>query len=500
MRATLSCLLLLLVFAMMTAVDGFAASPAGEAVSFPPPIQAYGDQGAATTWSKLTHRAAAEPFNVVATILFLLAIIHTFLAAKITRIAHRWRDEHAATRGESRSGKLSVSFKAEVLHFLGEVEAIFGIWVLPMLIAFAIFKGWPAVENYFHRGVAFTEPMFVVVIMCIAATRPILRFAERSLQTIANFGGGTPGAWWLSILTVGPLLGSFITEPAAMTICALVLARRFYAHNPSTGLRYATLGLLFVNISVGGTITHFAAPPVLMVAGKWGWGTAHMITHFGWKAVIGILIANSLYYAAFRKEFTKLKASGGTEKQPDAASEQAERVPRWITLTHLSFLGWTVFAAHHPAFFVGGFLFFLAFTAATEHHQDPLSLRPAMLVGFFLAGLVVHGGLQAWWIEPILSGFAETTLMLGAAVLTVFNDNAAITYLATLVPNLTDGMKHAVVAGAVAGGGLTVIANAPNPAGQSILSAYFPDGVSPLRLAAGALAPTLIVGLLFKFL
>jgi Na+/H+ antiporter NhaD/arsenite permease-like protein len=82
--------------------------------------------------------------------------------------------------------------------------------------------------------------------------------------------------------------------------------------------------------------------------------------------------------------------------------------------------------------------------------------------------------------------------MLGAAALTAFNDNAAITFLSTLVPNLTDSLKYAVVAGAVAGGGLTIIANAPNPAGQSILKNYFENGISPLMLLAASTAPTLI--------
>jgi hypothetical protein len=57
-----------------------------------------------------------------------------------------------------------------------------------------------------------------------------------------------------------------------------------------------------------------------------------------------------------------------------------------------------------------------------------------------------------------------------------------------------------VVAGAVTGGGLTVIANAPNPAGQSILSSYFQDGVAPLRLFLAALIPTVIMALCFLFL
>jgi predicted cation transporter len=121
-----------------------------------------------------------------------------------------------------------------------------------------------------------------------------------------------------------------------------------------------------------------------------------------------------------------------------------------------------------------------------------------MLVGFFLAGLVIHGGLQGWWLEPVLGRLTEYPLLIGATVLTAFNDNAAVTYLATLVPNLSDALKTAVVSGAIAGGGLTVIANAPNPAGQSLLQKYFPDGgIKPGALLLAALLPTLVMLALF---
>jgi predicted cation transporter len=136
----------------------------------------------------------------------------------------------------------------------------------------------------------------------------------------------------------------------------------------------------------------------------------------------------------------------------------------------------------------------------TEDYQSEFSLRSPVLVGFFLAGLVIHGGLQQWWIAPVLGSLSELPLMFGAITLTAFNDNAAITYLATLVPTMTEGMKHAVVAGAVAGGGLTVIANAPNPAGQSILSKHFAEGISPGGLLLGALVPTAIMTLCFILL
>ena len=470
------------------------------------PLDAYADPEGGGVLSIIRHRAAVEPFNLVATIIFLLAITHTFLASRIMHIAHRWRDEHAARMRQRTEespfaeAKEPVNFKAEIMHFLGEVEAIFGIWVIPLLVSFIFFKGWPSAERYVSHGVNFTEPLFVVTIMAISATRPVLRCAEQCMNAVARLGGSTPGAWWLSILTIGPLLGSFITEPAAMTIAALLLARRFYDLKPSRRFKYATLGLLFVNVSIGGTLTHFAAPPVLMVAAKWNWDMSFMFTHFGWKAALAIVVSNLIYFTIFRREFGGLRVQSDADAFPEHWSDRTDPVPLWVTLVHLLFLAWTVVMAHYPVFFIGGFLFFLAFTSATEHHQNPLSLKPAILVGFFLAGLVVHGGLQGWWIAPVLASLSEMPLFFGAMALTAVNDNAAITYLATLVPNFSDGMKYAVVAGAVAGGGLTVIANAPNPAGQSILNDYFEDGVAPLGLLLGALIPTAVAALSFLVL
>ena len=469
-----------------------AAPTTGEAL--PLPLDAYTGEAGMTLWQLLVHRAGQEPINLVATVVFALAILHTFLAPRITAAAHRLQH-----RLEKERGGDGHSFRVEILHFLGEVEAVFGIWAIPLLLTAVAMKGWRSVESYIAH-VHFTEPMFVVVIMAIASTRPVLSFAERFMGAVAGLGGRTPLAWWIAILTVGPLLGSFITEPAAMTICALLLARRLFELGPSPRLKYGTLGLLFVNISVGGTLTHFAAPPVLMVAGKYGWGLAFMLRNFGWKAAISVLVATAAYALVFRKEFASFAAREKSRPVDPSKGPSEGAVPAWIVVTHLLFLGWTVFTAHTPALFVAGFLYFLAFTQATAPHQDSLNLRPPLLVGFFLAGLVVHGTLQQWWIAPVLVRLGELPLFVGATILTAFNDNAAITYLASLVPGFTPELKYAVVAGAVAGGGLTVIANAPNPAGQSILSRYFPDGIIPGGLLLGALGPTLIVALAFLLL
>jgi hypothetical protein len=472
-----------------------AAAPAGSG-DFPRSLDSYSDS-ALSVGAKLIHRLREDPFNLLATALFLGAIIHTFLASRFMAIAHRYQHllenlGDGQDNGESPAahGRLRdrLRFRAQLFHFMGEIEAVFGIWVVPLGITLAFFKGWGVMVHYFANA-SYAEPVFVVVVMAIAASRPVLCLAEVCLARIAGLGGGTPAAWWFSILTAGPLLGSFITEPAAMTICALLLCRRFYELKPDPVLQYATLGLLFVNISVGGTLTHFAAPPVVMVASAWSWNLGYMITHFGWKAVIGILITNVVHFVVLRRRFELLA--------PAAPSTGAAVAPPpvIITVVHLLFIAWTVLNAHYPPLVVFGFLFFLAFVEATERHQSPIQLRGPLLVGFFLAALVLHGGGQQWWIGPVLGSLDRWPLMISATVLTAFNDNAAITYLASLVPDFSEAMRYAVVAGAVVGGGLTVIANAPNPAGQSILQPQFGDnGISPLKLFLGALVPTLIVG------
>jgi hypothetical protein len=297
------------------------------------------------------------------------------------------------------------------------------------------------------------------------------------------------------------LLGSFITEPAAMTISALLLARQFYARQPTARLKYATLGLLFVNVSIGSTLTHFAAPPVLMVARTWECDAAFMLTQFGWRAVLAILVSTLLYYVLFRSEFASMAAARvptAPSPAPDGGASIQPRAPWWVTTTYVLLMVWTVVHAHSPVYFLGGFLFFLTFGPATGAFTRMSDFRTPLMVGLFLAGLVVHGGLQGWWIAPVLARLSETPLFIAATILTAFNDNALITYLATLAPDLTDGLKHAVVAGAVTGGGLTVIANAPNPAGQAILGRFFGQAVQPLYLFAGAIVPTLVAAAAFR--
>ncbi len=417
--------------------------------------------------------------EIIATVLFALAVCHTFIATKFEAMAHKYPEG---------------SIRENLFHFLGEVEAIFGIWAGLFIIAYISLEGVMTLDDHHHatggaihylESINYTEPAFVFVIMVMAGTRPVILFAERCIQFVANILPlGSKMSFYISALIIGPLLGSFITEPAAMTVTALILLDYFFSGKMSPKFKYATIGLLFVNISIGGTLTHFAAPPVLMVASKYHWDMIHMLTNFGYKAAISIFICTTATAFYFRKELTG--------KLVVKQKHENEMTPTWwIIAIHILFLAGVVYTAHHMVFFMGLFLFFLGFMTVTQEYQDEPKLKESLLVGFFLAGLVTLGNMQAWWLKDVLTSLDDITLFFGATGLTAITDNAALTYLGSLV-DLSEGAKYNLVAGAVAGGGLTVIANAPNPAGYGILKGSFDGGINPVKLLLGALLPTLV--------
>ena len=359
--------------------------------------EGFRDPEGASIVEILSHRISANPFNLVVSLIFLIAILHTFMANKLTAKAHKIHEEHdermKAAGASEEEIKHDVPFKAELFHFLGEVEVVFGMWVIAVLFVTIGFFDWTTFKNYMVDDRVFIEPMFVVVIMAIASTRPVVKVSEQLLGLAAGLGGHSKAAWWFSILLIAPLLGSFITEPAAMTIAALLLANQFYKYKPSSGFAYATIGLLFVNISVGGTLTHFAAPPVLMVATPWNWDMGFMASNFGWKAALGILISNLIYFIIFRSQFAKMGKQDEVESSsnfhtPEVRtlkpgqisheefearwSERETPIPWWVTLVHIFFLAWTVYTAHYPALFIPGLLFFLGFyvTHCNASEQD----------------------------------------------------------------------------------------------------------------------------------
>lgn len=410
--------------------------------------------------------------EILAACLFALALIHTFSTKFFERLAHTYPKHEG------------------LFHLLGEVEVVFGFWAVVLVTAIALTVGGSQAIEYAESR-QYTEPLFVFVIMVVAASRPVVEAIQDLVAYLARLA---PTRFiiaqvWLCLALV-PLIGSLITEPAAMTLAALMLAPLVFRPGIPEWLKYAALGVLFVNISVGGTLTSFAAPPVLMVAATWNWDSAFMVANFGWKAVIAVLINATVVTLVLRPHLADV--------EPAAAKESGSRIPALVSVIHLAFLAAVVAFAHNPVIFLGLFLFFLGFTQAYARYQTPLLLKEALLVGFFLAGLVVLGGMQQWWLQPIVSSLEPTALFFGALGLTAITDNAALTYLGSLIEGISDTAKYMLVAGAVAGGGLTVIANAPNPAGIALLKQGFDDeSIGAVGLLLGAALPTMVAAAMF---
>jgi hypothetical protein len=413
----------------------------------------------------------ASSIQWIAAALLAVALLHTFAAGRIARLAHRF-PRHAG-----------------LIHLLGEVEVVFGFWAIVLVVAMAAIGGDAAIDYVESRE--YTEPLFVFAAMVIAASRPVLGAVRSLVGSIARAAPvATPVATaWLGLAAV-PLLGALVTEPAAMTIAALTLAPQVFRPDVPERLKYFALGALFVNVSIGGTLTAYAAPPVLMVAATWKWSSAFMLATFGWKAALAVLVNATVAVVLLRRHLLAAPAHDGTG-----------RVPMVLAAVHLALLAGVVLFAHHPVVFLGLFLVFLGVSQAYEQYQDPLILKEALLVGFFLAGLVVLGGMQRWWLQPIVSSLAPGALFAGALGLTAVTDNAALTYLGSLIAGLPDASKYMLMAGAVAGGGLTVIANAPNPAGVALLRRGFAgQAVSMGGLLLGAAGPTAVAAAAFLWL
>ena len=413
--------------------------------------------------------------ELIASILFAVALIHTFSAKQFERLSNRY-PRHAG-----------------LFHLLGEVEVVFGFWAIVLIFCMAALSGGDKALAYAESR-QYTEPLFVFVVMVVAASRPILQLILAAIDQIARLIPirNSLTRAWLGLAAV-PLLGSAITEPAAMTIAALMLAPQVFRTAIPERVKYLALGVLFVNVSIGGTLTSFAAPPVLMVASTWNWDSAFMLATFGWKATIAVLVNATFAVGVLRKHLQ--------EHLPKSHRQERKAAPLTLTIVHVAFLVGVVALAHHPVAFLGLFLMFLGVAQAYERHQNPLIIKEALMVAFFLAGLVVLGGLQQWWLQPLVSNMSPKVLFFGSTALTALTDNAALTYLGSLIAGISEEAKYSLVAGAVAGGGLTMIANAPNPAGVALLKQGFADeSIGAGGLFLGALVPTAVAIVAFTWL
>ena len=201
--------------------------------------------------------------QIAATTLLGVAVLHTFCVPVFARLAHR-NGPHAG-----------------FWHALSEVEAVFGVWSFVLLVTMSLVSGIPAATTYMDSR-NFTEPLFVFAIMVVAASRPITELMGFLVRIVARvLPVKRQLAIYFVVLTVVPLAGSLVTEPAAMTLAALLLRDGYFRRPGHERFKYMTLAVLLVNVSIGGVLSAYAAPPVLMVANTFGWDSGYMLSHFG---------------------------------------------------------------------------------------------------------------------------------------------------------------------------------------------------------------------------
>ncbi len=477
----------------------FFAAISANLLAYPLELHQYTDQNLVGVLAKLQSRINFDIFNLVVTIIFGCAIVHTFLSGYIHNIAIKiQRGEVARIKALKASGKLSEdhsehSFLGVFLLFIGEVEIVLFLWVFILGLFFVFFKDWATFTTYLD-SVSYSEPLFVVVIMTIASTKPITYSAEKVvifLSKILKFVfRNKTAAFWFVTLAVLPMLGSVITEVAAITICSLLLCDEVIKHSDDELFKYGTFAILLVNISIGGALTNYAAPVIFVVVDNWSITTPYIFFTFGWHILVSIFITTTLGFLLFRKE---LKSIDRLKSSVQEVVSNHNRIPIWVILVHYLFIYWSVINLHNAVLFVGGYILFFGFMAVTRPFQRPADIRGPMLVGLFIAGLLIHGGLQGWWIAPMVSSFSDHSLFWTSAILSSFNDNASITYISSLTPDVQESTKFAIIAGAISAGGLTIIANAPNLTAFTTMRKYFKGGaISHIKVFLAALIPTAI--------
>ncbi|MDI9336329.1 MAG: putative Na+/H+ antiporter [Gammaproteobacteria bacterium] len=406
--------------------------------------------------------------------IFILALIHTFSSKFIHNLA-RYYPEHKS-----------------LFHLLGELEVVFGLWSIVLVLGLILISGLGPSLQYIE-SLKFTEPLFVFAIMLVTSSYPILYAVEKSVFFLAKLlpTHTQVGQFFLALFFI-PLLGSFITEPAAITLASLILLRMDLQKLKNEKFLYLTLGVLFVNVSIGGSLTPFAAPPILMVATTWNWDIWFTLVEFGKRAVPAVLVNALLLSWYFARQLPKLSTHN---HQPT----HNLKMPFSFIALHFIFLIGIIFSAHYPPIFLSILLLFIGLTTTYQRFHKKIFYREALLVAYFLSGLITLGNFQQWWISSALINLDISYIYTVSTLLSAFVDNAIITYLGSLVPGLSDPIKMALVQGALTGGGLTVIANAANPIGASLLKNIFKDHtISPLYLALAALIPTLITVFFFR--
>lgn len=425
--------------------------------------------------------------QIGATSLFVLSIIHMFLAPWFTRL-YRFFQHKKIVFPERWKKYLWLS---EFFRLIGRIELVFILWSIPLFFLFIYTEGYRITMAYFNTR-NYTFALFIMIMWILLGSKPISYLAEHTFAKIASIGRQSPKSWWLTVMFVAPLSTSFLKETGAIIIATTLLAKYFYDLSPSSKFAYATMGLLFSNISVGGLLTASSSRSLSMVYPVLRWSHSEVIINFGWKALLAICISTLTYYYIFRKEFKNF---------PNKVAyivKSNRKIPVWMICSHILFLYTLIHFRSIPILMGGVLILFLFFHRLTIFYQRKIDLLKIGFLGLFFLGMSFLGGLQEWWILSLIKKMSDFGYMLTSYMLSIFLDNVLVNLMMHDVPMVTDCYLYLIISGCVAAGGLTLISNTPNIVGYSALRPFFQTpSFSFWKLFVSSLFPSIVAFLIF---
>ncbi|MBQ8498549.1 putative Na+/H+ antiporter [Chlamydia sp.] len=422
-------------------------------------------------------------------ILFFSAVIHTFLTPWLTRLYEEYQHKKMLFPERWRQ----YLWLSEFLRIVSRVELVFVLWAVPLFFLFLYTEGYRVTMAYFDsRNYVFS--LFIIVMLILLESRPIEYFSQKIFATIAKIGNQSPICWWWTIMIAAPLSAFFLKESGAMIIAATLLSKHFYKFSPSPKLCYATMGLLFSNISISGLTSSFSSRALLTILPEIKWTNSFIISHFSWKVVLAILVSTTIFFCIFRKEFKKFP------KTIPSSTMMSDRVPLWIIFIHVLLVGCVILSRAIPLFLGFLLVFYLGFQRFTIFYQNPIKTAKVCFVGLFYIGIVIFGELQEWWVLDLMHGMPDFGYMMTSYLFSIFLDNALVNHIVHNLPMANDCYLYLVLVGSMSAGGLTLVSNMPNIVGYLILRPTFPHSdISLIRLFLSAVVPSIVSLSVFWF-
>lgn len=430
------------------------------------------------------------PLQIGALACFILSIVHIFMIPVFARLYRNYQNKRIAFPEDWKR----FLWLGEWYRLMSTIELVFLLWSVPLFFWFLYTEGYKGTMAYLNTR-NYTFSMFIIVMWLLLGSKPISYAVEHAFAKIANIGRQSPKSWWLTVMFVAPLSTIFLRETGAIIIATTLLAKYFYDLSPSTRFSYATMGLLFSNVSIGGLLTTSSSRSLSMILRTLRWDNYEVMTHFGWKALLAICLSTTVYYYLFRREFHHFP------RKIEHIINAGRKIPIWIICVHIAMAFAAMRFRSAPVLMGGVCIFYVFFHRLTVFYQNKIDFWKVCCLGVFFIGMSFVGGLQEWWILKLVKNSSDFGYMWAAYILSIFLDNVLVNLMMHDLPVVTDCYLYLVVAGCMSAGGLTLIANTPNIVSFATLRPFFQKpSFSFWKLFLASLFPSVLALMLFWLL